>query len=88
MNIEIARIDFIATHRDPLSTNADVAVEELGVYRVQTGQSGYSVFQPISTVKPEQRTSCKSFNYPSDPDQASEVIRQYGLYGIRLFVAD
>jgi hypothetical protein len=81
MNIEIARIDFIATHRDPLSTNADVAVEELGVYRVQTGQSGYSVFQPIQLLSPNSEQVVKSFNYPSDPDQAGEVIRQYGYTG-------
>jgi hypothetical protein len=81
MNIEIARIDFISTHKDAFSTDTDFAVEEPGGYRIPTGQSGYSVFQPIQILGPNSEQVVKSFNYPSDPDQAGEVIRQYGYTG-------
>jgi hypothetical protein len=81
MNIEIARIDFISTHNDAISPDADFAVEESGGYRIPTGQSGYSVFQPIQILSPNSEQVVKSFNYPSDPDQASEMIRQYGYTG-------
>ncbi|HZF37969.1 MAG TPA: hypothetical protein VE715_04035 [Blastocatellia bacterium] len=81
MNIEIARIDFIAIHKDVLATNTDDDVDERDNYRIPTGQSGYSVFQPIQTLSPNCEQAVKSFNYPSDPDHAGEVIRQYGYTG-------
>lgn len=81
MNIEIARIDFVSTHDDPSSPDLDFAVEEAGGYRIPTGQSGYSVFQPIQILGPNSEQVVKSFNYPLDPDQAGEVIRQYGYTG-------
>src|SRR5262249_20289713 len=81
MNIEIARIDFISIQKDAIATNVDIAVDEIGAYRVPTGQSGYSVFQPIQALSPNCEQVVKSFNYPSDPDQAGEVIRQYGYTG-------
>jgi hypothetical protein len=80
MNVEIARIDFGDTFKDVLATNAD-GVDEIDNYRIPTGQNGYSVFQPIQTLGPNSEQVVKSFNYPSDPDQAGEVIRQYGYAG-------
>jgi hypothetical protein len=81
MNVEIARIDFGDTYKDVLATNADDVLDEIDNYRIPTGQSGYSVFQPIQTLGPNCEQAVKSFNYPSDPDQAGEVIRQYGYAG-------
>jgi len=81
MNIEIARIDFIATDNDVFSANSDIADEEDNDYRIPTGKSGYSVFQPIQSLSPNSEQVVKSFNYPSDPEHASEVIRQYGYTG-------
>jgi hypothetical protein len=79
MNIEIERIDFAGSPKDADSPDADFAVE--GGYRILTGQSGYSVFQPIQILSPNSEQVVKSFNYPSDPDHAGEVIRQYGYTG-------
>jgi hypothetical protein len=81
MNIEIERIDFISDHGESPYPDADVAVEEIDDYRVPRGQGGYSVFQPIQSLSPNSEQVVKSFNYPADPDQASEVIRQYGYTG-------
>ncbi|HEY7181364.1 MAG TPA: hypothetical protein VIC84_08090 [Blastocatellia bacterium] len=81
MNIEIARIDFGAAYKDAFSTNADAPLEVPDDYRIPTGQSGYSVFQPIQILGPNNEQVVKSFNYPSDPDQAGELIRQYGYTG-------
>lgn len=81
MNIEIARIDFVISPKDANSLNLDLADDEFGGYRIPTGQSGYSVFQPIQILSPNSEQVVKSFNYPSDPDQASEMIRQYGYTG-------
>jgi hypothetical protein len=79
MNIEIARIDF--THDESLFPSADIAADEIDDYRVPSGQSGYSVFQPIQSLGPNGEQVIKSFNYPADPDQVGEVIRQYGYTG-------
>jgi hypothetical protein len=84
MNIEIERIDFVASPKDAISPgfpDADFAFEDPGGYRTPTGQSGYSVFQPIQILSPNSEQVVKSFNYPSDPDQTSEVIRQFGYTG-------
>ena len=81
MNIEIARIDFAVPPRDGASPDVDFAADEFGGYRLPTGQSGYSVFQPIQILGPNSEQVVKSFNYPSDPDQTSEMIRQYGYTG-------
>ena len=79
MNIEIERIDF-AHANDDLPSYADAA-EEIDDYQVPKGQSGYSVFQPIQSLGPNSEQAVKSFNYPADPDQAGEVIRQFGYTG-------
>jgi hypothetical protein len=81
MNIEIERIDFDHAHDDDLSLYADVNAEEIDDYRVPKGQNGYSVFQPIQSLGPNCEQVVKSFNYPADPDQAGEVIRQFGYTG-------
>jgi hypothetical protein len=81
MNIEIERIDFVSTRNDANSPNIDFAVDDPDGYRIPTGQSGYSVFQPIQILGPNSEQVVKSFNYPADPDQAGEVIRQYGYTG-------
>jgi hypothetical protein len=81
MNIEIERIDFDSAHDESLYPDGDVAGEEIDDYQVPRGQSGYSVFQPIQSLSPNCEQVVKSFNYPADPDQASEVIRQYGYTG-------
>jgi hypothetical protein len=81
MNIEIARIDFVTSLKDGASPDVNFAADEFGGYRIPTGQSGYSVFQPIQILSPNSEQVVKSFNYPSDPDQASEMIRQYGYTG-------
>jgi len=81
MNIEIERIDFISAHNERPYSDADVDVEESDDYQDPRGQSGYSVFQPIQSLSPNCEQVVKSFNYPTDPDQASEVIRQYGYTG-------
>ena len=60
---------------------ADASADENDDYRVPGGQSGYSVFQPIQSLGPNSEQVVKSFNYPADPDQAGEVIRQYGYTG-------
>jgi hypothetical protein len=80
MNVEIARIDFTSAN-DDFPPYADVDDEEVDDYRVPKGQSGYSVFQPIQSLGPNCEQVVKSFNYPADPDQAGEVIRQYGYTG-------
>lgn len=81
MNVEIARIDFTTDHVEDLSPYADASADEYDDYRIPGGQSGYSVFQPIQILGPNSEQVVKSFNYPADPDQASEVIRQYGYTG-------
>jgi hypothetical protein len=81
MNIEIERIDFVGSPQDDDSPDEDFAVEGPGSYRIPTGQSGYSVFQPLQILGPNSEQVVKSFNYPSDPDHASEMIRQYGYTG-------
>jgi len=81
MNIEIERIDFISAHDESPYLDADVAVEGIDDYQAPRGQSGYSVFQPLQSLSPNSEQVVKSFNYPTDPDQASELIRQYGYTG-------
>jgi hypothetical protein len=81
MNIEIARIDFISSPKDGASPDVNLAADEFGGYRVPTGQSGYSVFQPIQILSPNSEQVVKSFNYPADPEHAGEMIRQYGYTG-------
>jgi hypothetical protein len=81
MNVEIARIDFSPALDDDFLPDSDIAAEEIDDYRVPKGQSGYSVFQPIQILGPNSEQVVKSFNYPADPDQAGEVIRQYGYTG-------
>src|SRR5262245_57084990 len=81
MNIEIARIDFVVSSKDANSPDVDFGADEFDGYRIPTGQSGYSVFQPIQILGPNSEQVVKSFNYPSDTDQASEMIRQYGYTG-------
>jgi hypothetical protein len=81
MNVEIARLDFTPDDGEDFFTDADVAAEEIDDYRGPKGQSGYSVFQPIQSLGPNCEQVVKSFNYPADPDQAGEVIRQYGYTG-------
>ena len=81
MNVEIARLDFTSAHDDDLFHGADVGDEEIDDYRGPKGQGGYSVFQPIQSLGPNCEQVVKSFNYPADPDQAGEVIRQYGYTG-------
>jgi len=81
MNVEIARLDFTTAHDEDLFSDADFGAEEIDDYRGPKGQSGYSVFQPIQSLGPNCEQVVKSFNYPADPDQAGEVIRQYGYTG-------
>jgi len=81
MNIEIERIDFNSAHGESPYPDADVDLEEIDDYQGPKGQSGYSVFQPIQSLSPNSEQVVKSFNYPADPDQASEVIRQFGYTG-------
>ena len=81
MNVEIARLDFGAAHDEDLFPDDGFAAEEIDDYRGPKGQSGYSVFQPIQSLGPNCEQVVKSFNYPADPDQAGEVIRQYGYTG-------
>jgi hypothetical protein len=81
MNVEIARLDFGADPDEDLFPDADFAAEEIDDDRGPKGQSGYSVFQPIQSLGPNCEQVVKSFNYPADPDQAGEVIRQYGYTG-------
>jgi hypothetical protein len=81
MNVEIARLDFTTAHDEDLFPDPDFAAEEIDDYRGPKGQSGYSVFQPIQSLGPNCEQVVKSFNYPADPDQAGEVIRQYGYTG-------
>jgi hypothetical protein len=80
MNVEIARLDFNPDDED-FFPDADVAAEEIDDYRGPKGQGGYSVFQPIQSLGPNCEQVVKSFNYPADPDQAGEVIRQFGYTG-------
>ena len=81
MNVEIARLDFGAADDEDLFPDADLGAEEIDDYRGPKGQSGYSVFQPIQSLGPNCEQVVKSFNYPADPDQAGQVIRQYGYTG-------
>src|SRR5215467_11085944 len=81
MNVEIARLDFSTDHDEDLFPDDVFAAEEIGDYRGPKGQGGYSVFQPIQSLGPNCEQVVKSFNYPADPDQAGEVIRQYGYTG-------
>jgi hypothetical protein len=79
MNIEIARIDF--TNDEYFSPDAVIELDGIDDYQVPKGQSGYSVFQPIQSLGPNCEQVVKSFNYPTDPDHAGAVIRQYGYTG-------
>jgi|SRR5262245_40044317 len=81
MNIEIERIDFTSAHDESPYPDVVLDIEEIDDYQVPKGQSGYSVFQPIQSLSPNCEQVVKSFNYPTDPDQASEVIRQFGYTG-------
>src|SRR5499426_518669 len=81
MNIEIARIDFSSAHDEDLFPDDVLAGDENDDFRVTKGQGGYSVFQPIQSLGPNSEQVVKSFNYPADPDQAGEVIRQFGYTG-------
>jgi len=81
MNIEIARIDFIAPSGEFFSTAPHSIPSEIDDYSIPKGNDGYSVFQPIQSLSPNSEQVVKSFNYPTDPDQVSEVIRQYGYTG-------
>ena len=80
MNIEIERIDFDHAHDDDFSLYADVAAEEIDDYRVPKAKRILRV-SADSKFRLELRTVVKSFNYPADPDQAGEVIRQFGYTG-------
>src|SRR5262245_15325248 len=81
MIVEIARMDFITGDNEDFFPGADVGDEEIDDYRGPKGQGGYSVFQPIQSLGPNCEQVVKSFNYPADPDQAGEVIRQFGYTG-------
>ncbi len=81
MNIEIARIDFVSTPGAILSPAMAITSGEIGDYKFPRGQDGYSVFQPIQSLSPNSGQVVKSFNYPTDPDQVGEVIRQFGYAG-------
>ena len=81
MNVEIARLDFNSAHDEDLFPGAEVGDEEIDNYQGPKGQGGYSVFQPIQSLGPNCEQVVKSFNYPADPDQAGEVIRQFGYTG-------
>jgi hypothetical protein len=81
INVEIERIDFNTAHVEDFSPYVGASADEFDDYRVPGGQSGYSVFQPIQSLSPNGEQVVKSFNYPADPDQAGEVIRQYGYTG-------
>jgi len=81
MNIEVARIDFISPPDEDFSPATEIAVREIDDHRVLKGQSGYSVFQPIQSLGPNCEQVVRGFNYPADPDQVGEVIRQYGYTG-------
>ena len=81
MNIEIARIDFIAPSGEFFSTAPHSIPSEIDDYSIPKGNDGYSVFQPIQSLSPNSEQVVKSFNYPTDPDQVSEVIRQHGYTG-------
>ena len=81
MNIEIARIDFISPPGEVFSTAPLIAPDEIDDYAIPKGKDGYSVFQPIQSLSPNSEQVVKSFNYPTDPDQVGEVIRQHGYTG-------
>src|SRR5262245_9028436 len=81
MNIEIARIDFISPPGEVFSTAPLMTPGEIDDYTIPRGNDGYSVFQPIQSLSPNSEQVVKSFNYPADPDQVGEVIRQHGYTG-------
>jgi len=81
MNIEIARIDFMSPPDEDFSYTTEIAPNEIDDYTIPKGKDGYSVFQPIQSLSPNCEQVVKSFNYPNDPDQVGEVIRQYGYTG-------
>jgi hypothetical protein len=81
MNIEIARIDFISAPGEDFSSVLEIDPSEIDDYSIPKGKDGYSVFQPIQNLSPNSEQVVKSFNYPTDPDQVSEVIRQHGYTG-------
>ena len=81
MNIEIARIDFISPPGEVFSTAPLMTPVEIDDYTIPRGNDGYSVFQPIQSLSPNSEQVVKSFNYPADPDQVGEVIRQHGYTG-------
>jgi hypothetical protein len=76
INVEIARIDFITP------PNADPSATTETIDRVPEKKNGYSVFQPIQSLSPNNEQMVKSFNHPADPDRVGEVIRQYGYTGL------
>jgi hypothetical protein len=81
MNIEIARIDFISPPGEDFSSVLEITPSDIGDYTIPKGKDGYSVFQPIQSLSPNSEQVVKSFNYPIDPDQVGEVIRQHGYTG-------
>ena len=81
MNIEIARIDFVSHPQEDFSTIPLTTPVEIENSTVTRGKDGYTVFQPIQSLSPNIELVVKSFNYPADPDQVGEVIRQYGYTG-------
>jgi len=81
MNIEIARIDFISPPGEVFSTAPLITPDEIDDYTIPKGNDGYSVFQPIQSLSSNSEQVVKSFNYPTDPDQVGEVIRQHGYTG-------
>src|SRR5262249_17613112 len=81
MNIEIARIDFMSPPDEDFSYTTEIAPNEIDDYTIPKGKDGDSVFQPIQSLSPNCEQVVKSFNYPNDPDQVGEVIRQYGYTG-------
>ena len=81
MNIEIARIDFISPPDEDYTAPLDIPPGDIDDYKIPKGKEGYSVFQPIQSLSPNCEQVVKSFNYPTDPEQVGEVIRQYGYTG-------
>jgi hypothetical protein len=81
MNIEIARIDFISPPGEDFSSVLEITPSDIDDYTIPKGKGGYSVFQPIQSLSPNSEQVVKSFNYPTDPDQVGEVIRQHGYTG-------
>jgi hypothetical protein len=81
MNIEIARIDFTSAPDGDFSTAPLIPPGENDDRSTSRGKVGYSVFQPIQCLSPNSEQVVKSLNFPTDPAQVGEVIRQYGYTG-------